>query len=266
MTRRRYEVMRAELEREVEVSLVIPVFNQLAYTRECLDSIGRCTDLTKVEIVVIDNGSIDGTRAFLERRTDITVVRCAENYGVAPAWNLGIEHSSGRYLSILNNDIIVTPGWLQRTLQVFAVQPLTWCVTPIFTMGDMQQDFWRLAELLAANPAEPLEGGIVGFCFTVQRHAFEEIGVFDERFEIAFCEDTDFYQRLLASGHPPMIATNVLIHHYGTKTAADLPAEGLEIWRRNEVRFAEKWGSMRLPGRDTYMDSPYGQFRVRLPA
>ena len=75
------------------VSLIIPVYNQLHYTEQCLDSLYRCTDLP-YEIIVVDNGSTDGTNAYLASQK-VTVITNAVNLGCAKAWNQGVRASRG---------------------------------------------------------------------------------------------------------------------------------------------------------------------------
>src|SRR5690349_15108709 len=99
-------------------SLVIAAYNQLQYTRQCLDSILRDADRAPYEIIVIDNGSSDGTREYLESkareldrsRDNLVLILNEKNLGVAPAWNQGLKAAKGRTIGILNNDIVVTNG------------------------------------------------------------------------------------------------------------------------------------------------------------
>ncbi|GBL40135.1 uncharacterized glycosyltransferase RBE_0706 [Nitrospirota bacterium] len=93
------------------VSLVIPVYNQLDYTKQCLESIARCTD-QPYELIIVDNASTDGTREFL-RDVKATVITNLRNLGCAKAWNQGVRASHGDVVGILNNDIIVTKGWIE---------------------------------------------------------------------------------------------------------------------------------------------------------
>ena len=96
------------------VSLVIPVYNQLDYTRQCLESIVRCTDQS-YELIIVDNASTDGTLEFL-KDVKATIITNQYNLGCAKAWNQGVRASHGDVIGILNNDIVVTPGWLKDLL------------------------------------------------------------------------------------------------------------------------------------------------------
>jgi GT2 family glycosyltransferase len=100
---------------DVLVSIVIPAFNHLDLTRQCLDSIAENTDVPH-EVIVVDNASTDGTGAFLASRP-VRVITNAENVGFQKAANQGIQAATGEYVCFLNNDIIVLPGWLEPLLK-----------------------------------------------------------------------------------------------------------------------------------------------------
>lgn len=250
-----------------KVSIIMPVLNQIEMTVQCVERIGRLTDATDYELIVINNGSTDGTRRYLDGLEDVVALHCPSNIGVGPAWNLGIETARGEYLCVINNDILVTPGWIDALLWPFEQDERVWCTGPLFTRGPVPRDFDLLAEFIAGSEPQLVAGGIVGFCFVLSRTAVDTLGLFDEQFETAWYEDTDYYCRLLASGHPPALVTNCLIHHYETRTArSELPKAGQEILARNERRFRKKWGRVVAPGTDHVYTVPRGSLVVRQPA
>ena len=114
------------------VSLVIPVYNQLDYTRQCLESIVRCTDQS-YELIIVDNASTDGTLEFLKDVTQPTIITNQDNLGCAKAWNQGVRASHGDVIGILNNDIVVTPGWLKDLVfyRTCSAPATALCVPPL---------------------------------------------------------------------------------------------------------------------------------------
>src|SRR5579883_3442320 len=98
-----------------QVDVVIPVFNQLAFTRQCLESLQRHTVLA-VRVIVVDNGSTDGTAEYLRGCSHIKLIRNSENLGCAAAWNQGVKAAVAQWVVILNNDVVLTPGWLEGLL------------------------------------------------------------------------------------------------------------------------------------------------------
>ena len=97
-------------------AIVIPVLNQLAYTQGCL----RClqSDLAAgVRVIVVDNGSTDGTPEWLATQTGLMVIRNEQNRGCAPAWNQGVQAAAGAdWVVVLNNDVLLPEGWLAALL------------------------------------------------------------------------------------------------------------------------------------------------------
>jgi len=99
-----------------DVSIVIPVYNKLALTKVCVDSIHAVAVNNSFEIIVVDNGSSDGTAEWLDEQEQLGRLRRVnnpENLGFAQGCNLGAAASSGRYVLFLNNDMEVLPGWLE---------------------------------------------------------------------------------------------------------------------------------------------------------
>lgn len=233
------------------VSIVIPVLNQLEMTEQCLEGIAAHTQGVRHEIIVINNGSTDGTREYLDSRPEVRAIHLDRNVGVGPAWNIGLREAAGDFICVINNDIVVTPRWLEALLWPFEQEPRVWCSGPIFTRFEKPDAFDALAKLVSDSAPLLVTGGIVGFCFLLSRHAVEELGEFDERFETAWFEDTDYYMRLLHAGHPPALATNCLIHHYETRTAGTALPDKISIIQRNAERFVQKWGRLMDPGTDT---------------
>ncbi len=105
---------------EVLASIIIPTCNNLDLTRDCLDSIQRHTAPGTYEIIVVDNGSTDGTPEFLQGLQDLGQIRVILNHinlGFAPACNQGARAARGEFLLFLNNDSQVTSGWLEELLE-----------------------------------------------------------------------------------------------------------------------------------------------------
>ena len=90
------------------ISLVIALYNQVDYTRRCIESIMACTP-HPYELILVDNASVDGTADYVGG-LPATLIRNDTNLGCAKAWNQGIRASRGEAIGILNNDIVVTPG------------------------------------------------------------------------------------------------------------------------------------------------------------
>ena len=108
-------------------SIIIPCWNQLEFTRLCLAALVRHTR-PPWELIVIDNGSTDGSGLYLAGVQDVapmrvTVVSNAQNLGFPAAVNQGLKAARGEYLVLLNNDAVVTDGWLNQLIALAEMDP-----------------------------------------------------------------------------------------------------------------------------------------------
>ena len=99
-------------------SIIIPCWSQLEFTRQCISALRHYTR-PPWELIVIDNGSTDGTAAYLSGVQDaaavpVTVISNRENRGFPAAINQGLQQARGEYLVLLNNDVVVTDAWLDQ--------------------------------------------------------------------------------------------------------------------------------------------------------
>jgi GT2 family glycosyltransferase len=107
----------------ISASIIIPCFNQLEFTRHCLRALFRNTRSASGgwELIVIDNGSTDGTGTYLAGVQDsapapVTIISNSTNRGFPAAINEGLRMARGEYLVLLNNDAVVTDSWLDQLI------------------------------------------------------------------------------------------------------------------------------------------------------
>jgi GT2 family glycosyltransferase len=226
------------------VLVVIPVYNNLALTVGCIEFLKKNT-VWKYEVLVIDNGSTDGTGEWLESmhsRGEIQYVkRNSENWGVAKSWNWGIELARKlgyKWIVFLNNDTEPGEKWMWEMLYVMNSRDKVKVVSAEFV--------WRVYE----QPREIDEGVYIfergkflppGFCFLVDVEVFGEVGVFDESFRVCNYEEADFFRRVQQKGMEIALAGRAYVKHYGTMTTRLI--EGIsEITEANRRLYEERWG------------------------
>jgi N-acetylglucosaminyl-diphospho-decaprenol L-rhamnosyltransferase len=204
-----------------DASVVVVTYNALPWVERCLESVRG------EEVVVVDNGSTDGTvEVVRELAPEATVVE-QENRGLAAGWNRGMTEAGGRYFLILNADAWMTEGSLERLVRYADAHPEAAVVGPrlLNVDGSLQRSvrgvptLWRLAteyfflrklaprsRLLNAFYAgdfahdEEREVEVVmGACMLARREAVEEVGPLDEAFFL-FSEETDWCHRFRQSG------------------------------------------------------------------
>jgi len=240
------------------VSIIILTFNQLPYTIECVESIQRHTQ-EHYELIFIDNGSNDGTVQWLKAFRDQDPSRCSviandSNRGFAAGCNQGLSASRGDYLILLNNDVVVTKGWLAGLLSCFRLRSDTGLVGPLSNnVSGLQR--------LPASPSGPQDGldvfaerfkfqyggrriyqrRIVGFCMLFSRELFNKVGYLDESFGSGNFEDDDYCLRAELEGYRNVIAGDVFIHHYGSVSFRANKIDYSLAMSGNRSVFNRKW-------------------------
>ncbi len=240
-------------------SIVIVTCDGLVFTRLCLASLLANTAHADFELIVVDNGSRDGTPAYLaklaERDSRVRVLLNGRNVGFAPACNQGLGLAAGEHLVLLNNDTMLPPGWLGGLLAhlrdpaVGLVGPVTNRIgneAEIETSYRTWGEFLELADRRAREQAgEWLEVRTPAmFCLAMRRQAYLRIGPLDERYEVGLLEDDDYAERAREAGYQLRCAEDVLVHHFGEASFGRLVAGGdyARILEANQRRYAEKWG------------------------
>ncbi|CAA9295737.1 MAG: hypothetical protein AVDCRST_MAG93-4242, partial [uncultured Chloroflexia bacterium] len=241
------------------VTIVVVTLDNLVYTRLCLESVLAYTEAPDYEIVVVDNGSLDDTPAYLrslaEANTHVRVILNDRNCGFAAATNQGLAAATGETLVLLNNDTIVLPGWLARLVRhlddpaVGLIGPLSnrtgneaEIEAPYRTYGELLAFAWRHAEGTAGERADVRT--LAMFCAAMRRDVYERIGLLDERFGLGMFEDDDYAMRVRAAGYRVSCAEDVFVHHFGQASIGKLAADSKygALFHANRRRFEKKWG------------------------
>ena len=233
-------------------SIVIVTHNQLQFTHPCVDSLRRLTD-EPFELICVDNASTDATVEYLHSIPGAKVIVNAENRGFPAAVNQGIEAASGRQVLLLNNDTIVTTGWLARLLgalrgdpRIGLVGPCSNCVSGPQQVGVGYDDLAGLDGFAwdwgKAHDGQVEDSGrLVGFCLLMRREVIDAIGLFDERFGVGCFEDDDYCVRALGAGWRAVIARDAFVHHFGGRTFVGSGVDFTALMHENQRRFEEKW-------------------------
>jgi GT2 family glycosyltransferase/Flp pilus assembly protein TadD len=260
-------------------SIIILTHNQLDYTRKCLASVLKHTP-EPFELIMVDNGSSDGTVEYLQSvfkdnksEIRIKVIQNQQNLGFAAANNQGMAAAKGDYILLLNNDVVVTRGWLQRLaacaekdIQIGLVGPRTNCVAGPQRVAQVSYDVNSLEglEQFAAEFANQHKGQhteqwrVVGFCMLIKRQVIDRIGGLDTRYGIGNFEDDDFCIRVRLAGFKARIAKDCFVHHFGGQTFKGAKIDYHDSLNKNWQIFKHKWN---IP-----MDTPVGPtYQVNLP-
>jgi glycosyltransferase involved in cell wall biosynthesis/ADP-heptose:LPS heptosyltransferase/ubiquinone/menaquinone biosynthesis C-methylase UbiE len=242
------------------VSIIALTFNQLDYTKAFVDSVFKNTRLP-FELIIVDNRSKADTVKYLKKlrtaKKNVKVILNKENLGFPKGVNQAIKISSGNYIVIANNDIIVTKGWLNRLIELAEKDKKVGLVGPISNsvsgvQFDKNAGYKTIEEMhvYAAKVCENNKGKFFHFprvaflCTLIKKEVINKIGGLDERFSPGNFEDDDFCLRAQLAGYKTIIAQDVFIHHFGSKSfiagGLDKYQERLDI---NKKTFVDKWGA-----------------------
>jgi glycosyltransferase involved in cell wall biosynthesis len=247
-------------------AILVLCCNQRDDTRLCLESVLQHTR-SPYELILVDNGSSDATPAYLAEIAArqgpqcVPVIRNETNQGYPRGCNRALVAARGRYLVFLNNDTGVTAGWLEGLIgwslhdwpQVGLVGAVTNASRPPQEMAVPSR---RLADLAAfaegrrrelRGKAQAVER-LAGFCLLARREVFERTGGIDEGYGLGFFDDDDLCVRALNAGFRLLLALDVFVHHFGSRTFTALGIDGPQLLRQNFERFHAKWGAAHSSG------------------
>ncbi len=215
------------------VSIVIPNWNGKKFLTGCLDSLAQQT-YGNVEIIVVDNGSKDGSVEFLERNyPQVKLVLFPTNTGFSVAVNRGIRESTGEYVALLNNDTVVDCKWVEEMVTAMQAHPeigSAACKMLAYddhTMLDGAGDGYRRGGLPGRighrehdtgrfHTARYILGACGGAAF-YRRSLFQTVGYFDDDY-FAYLEDVDFGLRAQSAGYKCYYVPTAVVYHLGCGT------------------------------------------------
>jgi glycosyltransferase involved in cell wall biosynthesis len=186
------------------VSVIVPVYNGAATIEGCLRSLEAQT-VREHEVIVVDDGSTDDTASIVER-TSSRLVRLEENTGPAAARNAGIAAARSHVIAFTDADCVAAPDWLARALARLEAEP---------DAAGVEGRTEPAGETSAlTHQMRNAEGGLYMTCNMIYRRAaLEQVGGFDERFRLAWLEDSDVALGLLEAGGRIAWDPTVLVSH-----------------------------------------------------
>ena len=242
------------------VSVVVVTYDGLELTKECLRSLLSAETWPRLEVIVVDNGSSDGTPAFLEEiaGTDARVktILNATNRGFAAANNQGIAASAGEIVVLLNNDTVVPQGLLGRLAAHLRRDAGLGMICPTTNFcgneAKVDPDYSDLSGLPAYAARRAAENAGVVFdipiaamyCVAFRREVLEKVGPLDEAFGIGMFEDDDYALRIREAGLRVVCAEDAYVHHVGQGSFRKLPREEYErLFRENRATVRAEMGT-----------------------
>jgi len=221
------------------VSIIIPNWNGARHLPTCLESLRRQT-FRDFEVIVVDNGSTDGSLDLLARDyPEVRVLALGENWGFAGACNVGIRAARGEFVILLNNDTEADPRWLEEVVAVFERRPEAGIVASKMLLFDQRDtfhtagDFYRVDGIPGNRGVWEKDEGqydreevvfsACGGSAAYRREMLDRIGLLDEDFFYS-CEDVDLAWRAQLAGYRCVYAPRAVVYHKLSATGGGVTA------------------------------------------
>ncbi len=202
--------------------IVLPVYNGLSYVKECIASILRCTPVSMYHLYIVNDGSDFKTSQYLSQmalsRDNITLKSNKNNLGYLKSCNYGVRISKSPYVVLLNSDVVVVDGWLEKLIMcaesdstIGSVNPLTNRASNIDISMTPGASFYTInshVDTVSQRLYPDVVTG-VGFCMLLSRNALEHIGLFDEVYGKGYCEESDLCMRFTQNGYRTVVSNDV---------------------------------------------------------
>jgi GT2 family glycosyltransferase len=230
------------------VSVVIPTWNGRELLAEALRSLDE-QSFTDFEVVVVDNGSSDGTAEMVGSwHPPVRLVRLEDNRGFAEATNAGIKASAGEIVVLMNNDAIAHSEWLSSLVAALDANPRVGSVASKMLMYRDRARIDSAGDQLGIFASQIGHGQLDGPAFSVPRRVLsacagaaayrrsmlDDVGLLDERF-FAYLEDVDLGIRAALAGYACLYVPDAVVYHYGSATSNKIPERKFLLLMRNSL-------------------------------
>lgn len=224
-----------------KVDIIVPVYNAIEYTEECIKSVIKNTDLKNNELILINDKSPDENVypmmcKYRDENKDlkITVLNNEKNLGFVGTVNKGMDYSKEDVI-LLNSDTEVTENWIEKIVECAYSSEYIATVTPLANNATIASvpnfgidnelpknmsldEYAKMIEKISKARYPEITTGN-GYCMFIKRSVINEIGLFDAKtFEKGFGEENDFCYRALDYGYTNVLCDNTFIYHKGTQS------------------------------------------------
>jgi GT2 family glycosyltransferase len=224
-------------------SIIIPTVGPTPMFEKCVDSLFENSD--DFELIVVNNDDIKICS------DSYIVIENGKNLGFPIAVNQGIRAASGEIIVIMNNDVIVTPHWLDHLAAHMEyadmVGPVTNNISGLQKVFGLPSNLRPAIDLFAKQTYDKFQlqsnpwPRLVFFCVAIKREVIDKIGLLDEQFTPGNFEDDDFCLRAEVAGFKLVIAYDTFVYHYGSATHKALNLDYAALIKTNQAKFEAKW-------------------------
>jgi GT2 family glycosyltransferase len=238
-----------------DYSITFACYNAVHYTKLCVDSfIKHGTPLDR--LIVVDNGSTDQTRDYLQTLPLGGRIFNKQNLGCGVAWNQGSLVQQAEWSIIMNNDVLVSPQWVESLIDSAKRNNLK-IISPSLIEGPQDYDFDQFAINASSTMKNSLRlGNPHAVCLAVHESVWMEIGYFQAMPKLWGYEDTMFFHAAKKAGIPMATTGASWLHHFGSITQSEMKRErGLQekqgLGGRHNYRYLnQSWLARKLQKRE----------------
>lgn len=243
-----------------KVSVIVLTYNNLNMNKNCIESILNKTAYSNYELIVVDNQSTDGTVEYLrnlesQNIPNVKIIFNDDNLGFAGGNNCGIQVSDGDYVILLNNDTIVSRGWITSMVKHMEQNPEYGMCNPVTNSignesmiaveyhNEYEMDLFaynytaqHMGELYSRVDRLPL------FATIIRKKMIDQIGMLDDAYKVGMFEDDDYAELVKSNGYGLSIVEDAFIHHINNGSFKKLEDETYKkIFEANKAIFEKKW-------------------------
>lgn len=244
-----------------KVSIIVLTYNNLEINKLCIESIRRKTAYPNYELIIVDNCSVDGTRDYLKsligQDEKIKVILNEENKGFAGGNNVGLALTEGDYIVLLNNDTVITRGWitamakhLENDAKLGMCGPVTNSIGNEAKIAVEYHNKKEMERFAFSYTTEHLGEEyrdvrvLALFCTMIRKSVVYECGYLDETYGVGMFEDDDYAEAVKRAGYDLTIAEDAFIHHFEGVSFKKLEDETFrKLYQENKQKFEEKWNT-----------------------
>lgn len=207
-----------------DVSVTFACYNASQYTKWCIESLVKAgTPLNRV--VVVDNASTDDTRDYLSSIELGGRIFNRSNLGCGVAWNQGALHQQAEWTVVMNNDVLVHPGWLDGMINS-AIKNGLKIVSPALIEGALDYNHQEFAGSAKLKMQDVLRSPTAhAVCMCIHKSVFQEVGYFRATPSLLGYEDGIFFNEVRTHGIPRGISGATWLHHFGSITQSLMKQE-----------------------------------------
>jgi GT2 family glycosyltransferase/predicted O-methyltransferase YrrM len=211
------------------VSIIVPIRYRTDLTKVCLDSIEKYTE--NFELILVQEGENEEITKLL-KSYKAKFVQNKKPKGFAGAMNTGLSVATGEYFCFLNNDTVVTPGWLDEMLKVFE-DGRVGLVAPTLTDTEILQSVDNNRGQIMEPVDDPLQ--LKGVCFLISKKCLDKVGKWDEKFGLGGGDDNDMCIRIKKAEYQLVVARKSYVYHYGSASFREL--------FNNDIEYSKKFAT-----------------------